>query len=52
MSVSKPRKSLSTDKENVHNARKQVIRCESIIRKVLAIQNCFAELKKFSEEGN
>ena len=49
MSESKVIKQKSTDKSKVHNARKQVILCESIIRKVLAIQNCFDELKQLED---
>lgn len=49
MNDSHSKKKKSNDKEKVQNARKQVIKCEAIIRKVLAIQECFMELNTFSE---
>ena len=35
------------DWKRVHDTRKQVVRCEAIIRKVLAIHNCLKELQPF-----
>ena len=52
MSVSNMRRGTFSDKEKVYQARKQVIQCESIIRKVLAIQNCFSELKQLEDNCN
>lgn len=46
------KRKVSNDKEKVYRARKQVIVCESIIRKVLAIQNCFAELNSHIKDSS
>lgn len=35
------------DLKKIHTARKQIIQCESIIRKVLAIYNCLDKLEQF-----
>ena len=47
MSIKSPSKHSANDSERVHQARKRIIQCESIIRKVLAIRTCFEELREF-----
>ena len=47
MSIKSPSKHSANDSERVQQARKRIIQCESIIRKVLAIRKCFEELREF-----
>lgn len=47
MNRKSPTRHSPNDNERVHQARKRIIQCESIIRKVLAIRNCFEELQQF-----
>ena len=51
MSERSPRKLKPADKDRIQHARKQIIQCESIIRKVLAIHNCFEELRNLDSES-
>lgn len=44
------RKVKSADRVRIENAKKQIIQCECIIRKVLAIHNCFEELRNLDRE--
>lgn len=51
MSERSPRKLKAADRDRIQDARKQIIQCESIIRKVLAIHNCFEELRNLDSES-
>ena len=44
------RKVKSADRIRIEKAKKQIIQCECIIRKVLAIHNCFEELRNLDRE--
>ncbi|KAK8823872.1 hypothetical protein WA538_001160, partial [Blastocystis sp. DL] len=47
-----PSKGKVIDKDRIQRARKQIIQCESIIRKVLAIHNCYQELRNLDSESD
>lgn len=51
MSERSPSKGKVIDKDRIQKARKQIIQCESIIRKVLAIHNCYEELRNLDSES-